>query len=278
MLAVLVHVHLDVLAHLAEHRRGLTRRRDETRGLVVALLQVTLERDVAVEQRPSLRDLAVGKIGDDLGDELDHLEVIEVGEVPRALREEEVTGEDRDAGSVQRVNRLRPSSRVAIVEDVVVYERRRVNHLGDLRETPLALGDVVHRHELRGGASDEEDEHRTEALAPRSEDLIGGGEEEWVLAADDVEDVGAHLLHVALHRGDDVVDDVGAHAVLARHDLAVERWGEGKRGALVSRSVWRRRKIFPSRAARVYRLKVFGRARAGRRIGDPERARPAFGG
>ena len=28
MFAVLVHVHLDILAHLAEHRRGLARRRD----------------------------------------------------------------------------------------------------------------------------------------------------------------------------------------------------------------------------------------------------------
>ena len=142
----------------------------------MALLQVTLQRDVAVEQRPRLRDFTVGEVRDDLRDELDHLQVVEVREVPGRLREEEVTREDGDAGAVERVDGLRASSGVAVVEDVVVDQRSGVDHLGDLREPSLAFGDVIHVHELRGGARDEEDEDGAEAFAARSEDLIRGGE------------------------------------------------------------------------------------------------------
>ena len=59
-----------------------------------------------VEQRARLGDLAVREVRDDLRDELDHLEVVQVREVPGGLREEKVAGEDGDACAVERVDCL----------------------------------------------------------------------------------------------------------------------------------------------------------------------------
>ena len=87
MLTVFVHVNLDRLGHFAEHRRGLARRRDQRRRLVVTLFEVLVQGQVAVEQRARLRNFPVGEIRDDLRDELNHLQVVQVRQEPRRLRE-----------------------------------------------------------------------------------------------------------------------------------------------------------------------------------------------
>jgi hypothetical protein len=45
-------------------------------------------------------------------------QVVEVGEVPRRLREQEVAGQDGDAGAVQAVDGGLPAARVAVVQQL----------------------------------------------------------------------------------------------------------------------------------------------------------------
>ena len=145
------------------------------------------------------------------------------------LREEEVAGEDGDAGAVERVDGLRASSGVAVVQDVVVHERRGVDHLRDLRERRLAVGDVRPCPSSCAVARATRNTSTGRSRLPaRAEDLIRRGEEKRVLRADDVAQVHAHLLHVRHHGRGDVVYVHRAHAVVAVHARAAAQRGERK--------------------------------------------------
>lgn len=74
--------------------------------LVEGLVQVLLQGDLGVKQARRLADLAVGKVGDDLADELDDLQVVQVGQEPGGLGKQEVADEHRDPRAVQRVHRV----------------------------------------------------------------------------------------------------------------------------------------------------------------------------
>ena len=71
------------------------------------------------------------------------LQVVEVGEEPRRLREQKVADEHGDARAVQRVDRRLAAPHAAVVEHVVVHEAGGVDHLGDLGQAAVLRRDVA---------------------------------------------------------------------------------------------------------------------------------------
>lgn len=73
MVAICIHSFLLLLRHVTEYSTAAAAGSDEAGRLVEGLLQVLLQRDLRVKEAAGLADLAIGKVCDDPGDELDNL-------------------------------------------------------------------------------------------------------------------------------------------------------------------------------------------------------------
>lgn len=107
VLAIGIHRLLLLLRHVAQHRAAAAAGGYEAGGLVEGLVQVLLQADVGVKEAAGLANLAVGKVSDDLGDELDDLQAKKIEQPCRMqgqgrmewLRGEAGRGQVLDTGS-----------------------------------------------------------------------------------------------------------------------------------------------------------------------------------
>ena len=129
---------LGVACVPGEEGGTLARERHQRRRLAVRLGQVVLEGQPLLRRRLQLHDFPLHEGLQRLGHLLSHRRHPEARQRHRGAREQEIAGKHRRLGRVQLVHRLAASARVGTIEDVVVHQRRRVDHLGDRRQ-PLVL-------------------------------------------------------------------------------------------------------------------------------------------
>ena len=82
--------------------------------------------------------LPIREIHDHAAEQLDHIKIIEVGEVPAGLSEEEVAGKNSNPGIEPAVDRVHPAPGGSLIHHIVVNERGRVDHFCDLGQAAMA--------------------------------------------------------------------------------------------------------------------------------------------
>ena len=217
---------------LGEQCGRLARERHQRRRLAVRFGEVVLEGEALLGGRAQLHDLALHERLERARHLLRHLGVLEAREGDRRAREEIVAREDGRLVRVQLVDGLGAAPRVGGVEDVVVHQRRRVDHLGDRRQgelLPVPLGALAVRVRrrtlrprvvrLRGRLTHQQHDHRAHALplprVPRAEEVLRRLHQRLL--------VGAQLVaHAARERRNVVGDErerVGGRRRVRRHGV-----------------------------------------------------------
>ena len=217
---------------LGEQCGRLARERHQRRRLAVRFGEVVLEGEALLGGRAQLHDLALHERLERARHLLRHLGVLEAREGDRRAREEIVAREDGRLVRVELVDGLGAAPRVGGVEDVVVHQRRRVDHLGDRRQgelLPVPLGALAVRVRrrtlrprvvrLRGRLTHQQHDHRAHALplprVPRAEEVLRRLHQRLL--------VGAQLVaHAARERRNVVGDErerVGGRRRVRRHGV-----------------------------------------------------------
>mmetsp|Transcript_8830 Transcript_8830/g.33338 ORF Transcript_8830/g.33338 Transcript_8830/m.33338 type:complete len:229 (-) Transcript_8830:217-903(-) len=228
MLAVVVGRPLKRLVVPPQKRAGPAAVRHERRGLVVVLPHVELQgtqrhgplgpvlgrrrlgarflTDAPLAQagrRPHLHDLSLHQMLDHRREQLHGLQVAEAGQRDGGPRQQEVAGQDGHLVAEHPIDRRRASPRVRLVDHVVMEQRRRVDHLCNLRQPPLSIAD------LAAAAGRRHQQHH------RGPDFLAAIQREEVLRA--------RLQHRVV-RPQEMLD-----ALAQRHDVALHQ-AEGIRG------------------------------------------------
>ena len=110
---------------------------DQRRGFAVTLFQVSLEALRGVEAEEPLLHLTIRQIHDHAAEQLHHLKVIEVGEVPAGLRKQKITGQNSNTRIKAAMDGVHTTTGGRLIDHVIVNERGRMNHLGDLGQASM---------------------------------------------------------------------------------------------------------------------------------------------
>ena len=142
------------------------------------------------------------------------------------------------------------ATRIAVVQHVVVHERRRVNHLRNLRQPSLSIRNIAHMHQFRRRTRDEKHQDRSQPLPSSAKNLIRRRQEERILPSDDIPQIQAQLFHILRHRRRDLRDVVSfplitrsERRVMLRIELIERRRHSSphRRPALILRRIRRHR-------------------------------------
>ena len=179
-----------------EHPGGPGTVGDQGGGFAVALLEVGLEALAGVVAEQALLHFAVGQVHDHPAEQLHHLEVIEVGQVPAGLGKEKIPSQHRHPVVEAAVHGVHPTAGGGPVHHVVVHQRGRVDHFGDLGQAPVARAQLA-----IAGHSPGEQQHDAgaEALATGRKKVFGGGLEDGVTGPDQAAQIGQQGIQVSLN-------------------------------------------------------------------------------
>ena len=122
----------------AEHSGRAATVGDQGSRLAVALFKVSLKGLSRVEAVETLFDLTISQIHDHAAEQLHHVEVIEVGEVPAGLGKEKVASEHGNAGVKTAMDRVHTTPGGSLIHHIVVNKRGRVDHFSDLGQASVA--------------------------------------------------------------------------------------------------------------------------------------------
>lgn len=175
----------------------------ERRRLEIRLAHVLLETGRCgllgrVGGRAELEDLALDKVGNDGGQELDDLAAAEAGKRHRCAAEEEVAGEDAELVAESGRRRLLATAQVSAVNHVVVEKGRDVDHLGDARQPPLSREDGRRQRRVGARRSCRQQRRRGRRRDGRwwRGRLAGGGYPEGRCEGGRAERLGSHTLRI----------------------------------------------------------------------------------
>ena len=181
----------------AEHACGTAAVGNQGCRLAVALFEVGLKGLGRVEAVEALLHLPIREIHDHAAEQLDHIEVIEVGKVPAGLSEEEVAGKNGNAGIEPAVDRVHPAPGGSLIHHIVVNERGRVDHFSDLSQAAVAGRELS----LRGqGPRQKQNDAGAQPLAAGTEQMLGSGLEDGVTCPDQAAQVSEQGFKICLYR------------------------------------------------------------------------------
>ena len=189
--------HQPLFAEPRENTGGPGAVGDQGGGLAVTLFEIGLETLTGVVAIEALSHLAIGEIHDHAGEELHHLQVIEVGEVPAGLGKEEVTGQHSHPMVEAAVHGGHAAARSGLIHHVVVHERGGMDHLGDLRQAPMAGAEGAIGSD---GSRNQQHDAGTEPFATGGEEMLGCRLEDRVAGADHGPQIRKQGIEVGLDR------------------------------------------------------------------------------
>ena len=150
-----------------------------------------------VEAVEALLHLPIREIHDHAAEQLDHVEVIEVGEVPAGLRKEKIASEHRNACIKTAVDCVHAPPGRGLVHHVIVHERGGVDHLGDLSQPTVAGRKLTL---IRQGPRQQQNNAWAQTLSSCAEQVFRGGLKNGMTCSDQAAQVSEQGFKICLYR------------------------------------------------------------------------------
>ena len=180
---------------LGEHTSGACAVGNQRGGFAIALFDVGLEALTGVIAVQTLTDLTLSQVHDHAGEQLDHFEVIEVGQMPAGLSKEKIAGEHSNTAVEAAVDSGHTPACVGLIDHIVMDQGGGMDHLGDLRQAAMA------RTQLTGRVKrpcQQQDNARAQALTSGTEEVLSSSLKDRMTGANQVAQVTQKVLEIGL--------------------------------------------------------------------------------
>ena len=115
--------------------------------------------------------------------------------MPAGLGEQKIARQNSNTVIETAVDGVHTTAGGGLVHDVVVHQRGGMDHLGDLRQTPVPAAQFAVRRERTG---DQQNDAGAEPLAAGAEQVFGSSLEDRMTSADQAAQIAQQSLEVGL--------------------------------------------------------------------------------